>query len=132
MSEHAAHADQLLETLKRYPHCENDQDRADMQADKVLLAQALATAELAGREAAGQGAWVDCRERMPEEGAWVLGWSVADIDGHGMMLMLHMVRSGFGPGERWIRHDGNVIRHETVTHWMPLPPPPSKPPERAK
>ena len=88
----------------------------------MKLAQALASAEQRGRdslppERIAEGGWVDVNDRVPEKGVFVIVCSRNPYTGK--------------PGSVWSRNearyfnddDGSVFR-KTVTHWMPLPPPP--------
>lgn len=61
--------------------------------------------------------WVACAERMPEDYAPVLVWT---LDAH------CPCRVGWWDGENWWRDGGGEKLYETVTHWMPLPAPPEK------
>lgn len=49
---HRKRAELILDQLRRYPHCENAADRADMRFDAELLAQHLSDIEAGAREPA--------------------------------------------------------------------------------
>lgn len=49
---HRKRAELILDQLRRYPHCENATDRADMRFDVELLAQHLSDIEAGAREPA--------------------------------------------------------------------------------
>jgi hypothetical protein len=77
--------------------------------------------------------WIPVSERMPEPidingicGSAardaVDGWLILDVHGRRQIGYYVLYRSG----AEWEEEDGEVI--ESVTHWMPLPEPPSKEP----
>lgn len=72
---------------------------------------------------AGDG-WIACSERMPEPGdtenSWVLAWSIGGY-GKGRVRLLNWCHSG----EPHWRNEQDDRMWATVTHWRPLPPPPT-------
>lgn len=88
----------------------------------ALIAQALAAAELAGKES-GQ-AWVDSASELPNSDVRVL---VVSHEGDYVTAFLEFTDDSEGHGEPYWETDGGDLALCNYPHWMPLPPPPSKP-----
>ena len=61
----------------------------------------------------GSLAWIPVTERLPEEGERVLAWDNGFKESE---MATYYARDGWG---------GEVIASLNVTHWMPLPAPPT-------
>ncbi|QPI08302.1 DUF551 domain-containing protein [Stutzerimonas stutzeri] len=79
--------------------------------------------------------WISVEERLPELGETVLVWVEAERymeDEHGQYRMdaseVDLGETQNNGGELFLDHySGPFGDSECVTHWMPLPPPPSTP-----
>lgn len=65
--------------------------------------------------------WIKCSERMPGSGITVLGYCVCNSNFSGIYTMRKPVIEAKNS-----KQDTRLIKHERVTHWMPLPEPPSE------
>ena len=65
--------------------------------------------------------WVKCSERMPDDGVAVLCYCVCNSKPSGIYTMRKPVIVA-----KNLKEDTRLIKHERVTHWMPLPEPPKE------
>lgn len=64
---HLKRADVILESMRRYPACESDRDRADMAFDRELLAQHLADIEGAAADQPAAETALSAADRLAQK-----------------------------------------------------------------
>lgn len=115
LERHREHAVELLR-IRQCSDTAYEEAIADVAA---ALASAQQEAFAAGRASGGE--WVAASERLPKEGAVVLAFAAG---------WTRPVTCQFnGPDEGWCDVEVSRTVMVTITHWMPLPPPPVKPTE---
>nr|DAU58030.1 MAG TPA: Protein of unknown function (DUF551) [Caudoviricetes sp.] len=70
--------------------------------------------------------WIKCSERMPDADCWVL---ICNVSLGGVDMGIYRNDEHLDEDEHWQNESGEFIEAFSgwpVTHWMPLPEPPSE------
>lgn len=109
----------LLERIDRKEFAAVVLDINDFKCEGIVTVHGVYTHELLRLARLGAARqWIPISERLPEDGAYVLGWWHSESKLSMYICMYHSLGRQFRPGISMPPYP--------VTHWMPLPEPPEE------
>ena len=109
----------MLEESKACDHCQHNFDEGDIYP---VAGESLCEG---CKKIADNNGWIACADKQPPDATWVI--VEADLDGVGRLVTMAFFEQSTQDGEiYWLFHnDSDGSEWEGVTHWQPLPLPPT-------